>query len=104
MPKGGESSSANDGIRQLIKRKAVVKRRITLALNKANAGEVVYELSKTNIDGYLNDVKVLDEKINELFLAASDSDFGDDAVSEFDSQTEYSFSIQTQLLSFKPVK
>lgn len=92
-------------VRELVTRRAVLKRRVTVTFKKAENNNLDFSILQSSIEGYLAEIKSFDDKINDLFLDISNFDpqFSEDSVIEFDSQTEYQLDVKSNLLVYKPL-
>jgi len=88
----------------LVRQRALLKRKITLALGKEGGANVSSDSLKQTLDDLLNKVSVIDESINAELLAGTSDDISAQLDSELENQTTYHLEIKTKInhLNAKP--
>ena len=92
--------ASNTEYRNLVTKRAVLKRKITLTFQQISKEESAfgYESSIKVIENHLKDIQVLDEQVNTLICSiTNDENIPDDCVNELEHQSNYSVSVNKQL-------
>ena len=106
MSESGNSVLGSEGYKLLVRKRAVVKAKITNLFKKCDLGS--QELSEDEflslselITSYLNTIKGYDEEINVLFCSVVFTELDESCVQELNNQSDHSFEITRRLEALK---
>ena len=105
-PKSSTSGSESRSDAKTLKReRAVIKRKITIALEKFESSETanaVKSSSRDSILSHLKGIERLDNQINAVFCDDDSEDLSNELLMEIDSQTAYSLDVSSRVKDFSP--
>ena len=90
-------------IKQCVKRRAVLKRKITLSLqqNENDVEEEVLLSLHSIISDHFAQVKLIDEQISDLYCNVDSDELSEEHLHEISNQSDYSFRIVNELTKIK---
>ena len=102
MADSGDGSFAQS-LKQYIKRRAVLKRKITLSLQQIEIAVDDAALLSLHsiISDHLAQVKLIDDQISDLYCTGDSEELSDEHLHEISNQSEFSFRIVNELTKIK---